>query len=408
MRLLYLHPQAWSGEYAMLKKLRDLGHQICVLEEARNEGAAARAIRADFLEPGDGIATLWYNPHRGWEKIITWPVDRIFKSAFDGRNLGHRMWLIRAAVRQFRPDAVLCTDGFTYAIPAAFLKRLGLLQHTLLASYIGGDILDCAEADVGKRRTPMVTWLIRNSLPGIDLVRSTCRSLTDILQKEGAEPQRIHTIPTQLTAPLAELEAIRERRGSIGSELRHRYGIAADAPLIVTLSGNQKGKGLHLLAQAWPEVLRAVPAARWLLCGPDHPWLATAVRPLLQQQGVEHTVCFSGVLSGQAVYEHLAGGDVNINPTLCEGLNMVTVEAAAVGTPTITSNGAGIADWVDRLQAGLVVPVGDVHALAQAVIGALRSPELRLTWQERTRGLAADFSLERIAAELLALLPKSL
>ena len=104
MRLLYLHPKAWSGEYAILKKLRELGHQVCVLEEARNEAAAARQIRADFLEPGDGIATLWYNPRRGWEKILTWPVDRIFKSAFDGRNLVHRMWVIREAARQFRPD----------------------------------------------------------------------------------------------------------------------------------------------------------------------------------------------------------------------------------------------------------------------------------------------------------------
>ena len=162
MKLLYLHPRGWSGEYAILKKFRQLGHQICVLEEARDKGAAARCVTADFAEPGDGIATLWYAPHRGWEKLLTWPVDRLFKRAFEGRNLAHRMWLISAAVRRFRPDAVLCTDGFTYAIPAAFLKRLGLLSAPLIASYIGGDILDCPEAGVGKRRTPMVSWLIRN------------------------------------------------------------------------------------------------------------------------------------------------------------------------------------------------------------------------------------------------------
>ena len=82
------------------------------------------------------------------------------------------------------------------------------------------------------------------------------------------------------------------------------------------------------------------------------PWLTEAVWPLLRQQALEKTVHFAGTLSGQAVYEHLAAGDVHVNPTLCEGLNMVTVEAAAVGTPTITSDGAGIADWVERLQAG--------------------------------------------------------
>jgi glycosyltransferase involved in cell wall biosynthesis len=196
---------------------------------------------------------------------------------------------------------------------------------------------------------------------------------------------------------MADLESIRDRRGAIGSALRHRYGIAVDAPLMVTLSGNQKGKGLHLLAQAWPEILRAVPGARWLLCGPDHPWLAAAVRPLLQRQAVENTVCFSGVLSGQAVYEHLAAGDVHVNPTLCEGLNMVTVEAAAVGTPTITSDGAGIADWVERLQAGLVVPAGDV----QRWRGRYRRTAiawLAFDMAGTNPHSSGRFSLERIAA----------
>lgn len=407
MRLLYLHPKAWSGEYAMLKKWRELGQEVCVLEEARSGNAPRREIRGDFLEPGDGIATLWYNPRRGLEKMLTWPADRIFKPAFEGRNLAHRMWVIREATRQFRPDVVLCTDGFTYAIPAAFLKRLGVLSTPLIASYIGGDILDCPEAGVGKRRTAMVSWLIRNSLPGIDTLRPLCRSLADILLKEGADPGRIHTIPIQLGVPLTVFDSIYARRQEIGAALRRKYGIAADCPLIVTLSGNHKGKGLHLLAQAWPEVQRAVPGARWLMCGPDHPWLSEAVWPLLRRQSLENTVHFTGALVGEAVYEHLATGDVHVNPTLCEGLNMVTVEAAAVGTPTVTSEGAGIADWVRRLQAGLVVPVGDVSALAQALITALQSSELRLTWQERSRSMAPDFSLDRIASLLLALLPES-
>lgn len=405
MKLLYLHPRGWSGEYAILKKFRELGHQICVLEEARDKGVAARCITADFTEPGDGIATLWYAPHRGWEKLLTWPVDRLFKRAFEGRNLAHRMWLIRAAVRCFRPDAVLCTDGFTYAIPAAFLKRLRMLGAPLIASYIGGDILDCPEAMVGKRRTPMVNWLIRNSIPGIDTLRPVSQLIADILLKEGADAKRVHIIPSHLTAPLAQLEPIRLRRTAIGAELRRCYAMAPGCPLVVTLSGNQKGKGLHLLAQAWRAVIEAVPDARWLLCGPDNPWLSEAVWPELKRLGLAHTVHYAGALSGLTVYEHLAAGDVHVNPTLCESLNMVTVEAAAVDTPTITSDGAGIADWVRRLQAGSVVPAGDVAALAQAVIGALQTPELRLTWQERTRSMAPEFSLDRIASQLLALLP---
>lgn len=83
---------------------------------------------------------------------------------------------------------------------------------------------------------------------------------------------------------------------------------------------------------------------------------------------------------------------------------MVTVEAAAVGTPTVTSDGAGIADWVNKYDAGTVVPAGDVAALRDAVVAALRDPVLRLTWQGRCRIMAGEFSLDRIATDLLALM----
>jgi len=404
MRILYLHPKSWTGEYAMLVKLHGMGHEICALEERRGPTQAVRQFADHHREAGDGIATLWYDPRRGWKRLLTWLPDRIFRRAFEGRNLVHRMWVIREAIKHFKPDAVVCSDGFTYAIPAAFLKRLGLVRTRLLASYIGGDILDCPQWGVGKRRTPMVSWLLRNSFPGIDVMRALCDSLERILIREGADPARITLLPIQLVAPMPVLDGIFARRAEVSATVRQRHGIAADAPLVVTLSGNHKGKGLQDLASAWTGIVAAVPGCRWLLCGPDDSWLAEGVWPVLRAGGLEHTVCFSGPLQGDAVFEHLAAADLHVNPTLCEGLNMVTVEAAAVGTPTVTSDGAGIADWVNRFEAGAVVPAGDVAALRTAVIAALRDPALRLTWQGRSRIMAGDFSLDRIAAGLLDLL----
>lgn len=404
MRILYLHPNAWTGEYPILKKLRGLGHEVCALEERRGLEQGKRHCAEHFRDPDDGIATLWYDPARGWERLVTWPLDRIFRRAFDGRNLVHRMWVISEAVRKFSPDAVVCSDGFTYAIPAAFLKRLGLLAPKLLASYIGGDILDCPEADVGKRRTPMVSWLIRNSLAGIDVMRPLCESLAAILRAEGGDPRRIRILPIQLTAPRERLDDIYANRVAIRSELRARYGLSFGVPLVITLSGNQKGKGLHVLAAAWEGIVRAVPGVRWLLCGPRDRWLESAVLPLLGHKDLMHTVIIAGRLDGEEVFRHLACADLHVNPTLCEGLNMVTVEAAAVGTPTITSDGAGIADWVKRYGAGAVVPCKEVGALADAIIRALQNPSELSRWGSNARPMADEFLLERIAPAMLELL----
>lgn len=406
MRILYLHPRAWSGEYPILTTLRGRGHHVFALEEWRGERRNAKFLTASFLQPDDRIPAYWYDPHQGWEKILTWPLDRFFKRAFSGRNLGHRMWVIRAAVKHFRPDVVVCTDGFTYALPAAYLKRMGLLPARLLVSYIGGDILDCPEVGVGRRRTPLVDAMIRSSLPGIDAYRPLCDSLARILIRDGADPARMTVLPIQLGRPLAELRALADNRNAVGERIRMRYDIPLDAPVVVTLSGNHKGKGLHLLAAQWARIRAAVPDARWLLCGPEEPWLAIGVRPLLAEAGLLDSVIFTGGLQGVAVYEHLAAGDIHANPTLCEGLNMVTVEAAAVGTPTVTSDGAGVADWLDRYQAGAVVPAWDAEALGGAIITALNNPSMREAWRVACGRMVEAFSLDRIAVAIEGLMTR--
>jgi glycosyltransferase involved in cell wall biosynthesis len=404
MRVLYLHPNSWTGEYPMLLKLRGLGHEVCVLEETRELGRGKRRVDGHFRHPGDGIATLWYDPRRGWERLVTWPLDRVFRRSFDGRNLIHRMWVIGEAVRRFRPDAIVCSDGFSYAIPASFLKQLGWLRARLLVSYIGGDILDCPEAEVGKRRTRMVTWLIRKSVRGPETLRPVSPMLEAILLAEGAPRERIRVCPSHLVRTDREIAPVLAERSGVAREVRDGRRIPQDAQVAITLGGNHKGKGMHVLARAWPAVVRSYPNARWLLCGPAHAWLEEAVWPVLREAGIAHTVAACGALDAAEVFRHLAAADVHVNPSLCESLNMVTVEAAAVGTPTITSDGAGIAHWVSRFQAGAVVPRGDVEALADAIISALRDRDGLRRWSSAGVAMASEFSLERVAAALLVLM----
>ena len=204
MRILFLHPLGWGGEYPILVEFRRRGYDVCVLEE-RREGMGGKRLSADwFREPGDGIRTLWYHPGRGAERALTFAIDRYFRKTFDGRNLGHRMWVIREAVRKFEPDVVYCTDGFSYAVPAGLLKRFGLLHAPLVASYIGGDILDCSHMGYGRRRTPQLDWLMRTSIRHIDRLRALCDSLERALLKDGADPARISKIPIQIGAVLEQ------------------------------------------------------------------------------------------------------------------------------------------------------------------------------------------------------------
>jgi len=223
------------------------------------------------------------------------------------------------------------------------------------------------------------------------------------LESDGAAPQQLHIIPSHLVINTGVADDIHIQRTQWGREIRQRHGLPEDAPLLITLSGNHKGKGLHVLANVWPQILQRHPEARWLLCGPADPWLTQAVWPQLQQQNIAASVIAVGALSGRAVFEYLAAADLHINPSLCESLNMVTVEAAAVGTPTITSEGAGIADWVASLGVGQVVPAGETAPLVDAILTALADPARRAAWSDAGRAMSAEFSLDHIAAQLVEL-----
>jgi glycosyltransferase involved in cell wall biosynthesis len=392
----------------MLRHLIDLGHDVCALEEKRDLPQGARWLSAYFLEANDHITTFWYDPRRGIEKLATWLFDRLFRRAFDGRNLVHRMWIIYAALRHFRPDVVICSDGFTYAIPASFLKQLGLMRTRLIVGFIGGDILDCPNAAYGKRRTWLTDRLIKTSIQSPEVLRPVSPLLETVLLGDGAPQERIHICPSHLVAPRQALLDVGLRRTAISTELRKRLGIPADAPLIVTLSLNQQGKGLHILARAWKRIVDAHPQARWLLCGPDNPWIDSQVWPTLDAHGLRATVTSTGRLAGIAVFEHLAAADLHVNPSLCEGLNMATVEAAAVGTPTITSNGAGISHWVKRYEAGRVIGTGEVDELADATIAAFNDRAVLARWARGAQAMAEEFALERIAQQLLPMMDPSL
>lgn len=402
MRVLYLHPRSWIGEYAMLKHLRSLGHEVCVLEE-RRDLPAARQVADHFAAADDGIATFWFNPRRGAERLLTWAFDRYYRKAFDGRNLVHRMWIIAAAARRFRPDVIIASDGFSYAVPAAFLRRWRLLDAPLIVGFIGGDILDCPEAAYGRRRTPATDGLLKSVVRHADRLRPVSPMLTEVLKRDGAESGRIRMIPSHLVFDEAVIDSVFAARRELAGTIRTRYGIEPDAPLVVTLSWNQKGKGAHILAAAWPRILAAVPKARWLLCGPEDPWLAGAVWPVLEQAGVRDSVVATGRLAGRDIFEHLAAADLHANPTLCEGLNMVTVEAAAVGTPTICTDGCGIAHWIRGFGAGAVVPAGEAAPLADATIRALQDSALLSAYSASSRRMTADFALDRVAQQLISL-----
>jgi glycosyltransferase involved in cell wall biosynthesis len=89
-------------------------------------------------------------------------------------------------------------------------------------------------------------------------------------------------------------------------------------------------------------------------------------------------------------------------PSYREGLPKVLLEAAACGRPIVTTDMPGCREIVHAEENGLLVPVRDVPALAQALATLIADPALRARMGRRSREIAEhEFSVERVVAQTL-------
>lgn len=91
-------------------------------------------------------------------------------------------------------------------------------------------------------------------------------------------------------------------------------------------------------------------------------------------------------------------------PSYREGVPKALLEAAASGRPIVTTDTPGCRDVVRHGENGLLVPVGDAAALAEAIIRLVLDPDLRRDMGMRGRKRAeAEFSIEGVIAKHLSI-----
>lgn len=107
--------------------------------------------------------------------------------------------------------------------------------------------------------------------------------------------------------------------------------------------------------------------------GPEHGPLIG----LAGQLQVTPKVTFTGSITDEDVRREYAGCDVFCLPSVQEGFGIVFLEAMAAGKPVVSTTAAAIGEVVRHGKTGVLVPPGDVHALAGALLFLLGNKEIR-------------------------------
>jgi glycosyltransferase involved in cell wall biosynthesis len=163
---------------------------------------------------------------------------------------------------------------------------------------------------------------------------------------------------------------------------------APGSPFRLLFAGNRtRWKGWDLL----PELMRRL--------GPDFNLsVAAGLRAGLPASALPpHATSLGALRDESAMVLAYQACDAVLVPSRLEGFGYVAAEAMACGKPVVAFDNSGLPEVVADGRTGLLVPTGDVGALADACRRLVRDPALRASLGEAARARAVERFDEAIA-----------
>jgi rhamnosyl/mannosyltransferase len=254
-------------------------------------------------------------------------------------------------LRSFRPDVVLA-QGAQEAALTVLGRRLARVQTRVIADIHGDPAAPTRLYGSPSRKAlaPIADALAGYGLRRSDGVRTISAYTSRLVREAGVEP-------TAEFAAFMDLEPFTETEPT---PLPTR-------PLALFVGVLERYKAVDVLADAWRRAAPRVPGATLHLVGRGtlHEVPERLLGDLPQQAR------WTASLTTSEVARALDEATVLVLPSRSEGLGRVVVEAFCRGRGVVASRVGGIPDIVDDGRTGLLVPPGDVDALADALVRVL-------------------------------------
>ncbi len=294
-------------------------------------------------------------------------------------------------LRSHHPAILLSTQTHANVVAAlAFLRaktstRLVLAEHSAISYNLGPPIHPLKGAIL---RT-LARWLLPRADAIVAVSEGVARDLTRVL---GIPNKTIEVIYNPID--LAHIQS------QAKEEPQNRALLSDRRPLILSVGRLNNAKDYPTLLRAFAR-LRQHKDARLLILGEG------AERPILERLIKDLEITAHVQMPGYVPnpYPYMVQADAFVMSSLWEGFPVVLVEALMCGTPIVATDCEfGPAEILGGGEVGKLVSVGDVVALADAMLQTLTSP----ADQEQLRQHALQFSFDAAMGKYIALMERLL
>jgi glycosyltransferase involved in cell wall biosynthesis len=181
------------------------------------------------------------------------------------------------------------------------------------------------------------------------------------------------------------------------AQFRERLGLNAAGPVVGFVGRLVREKGILELLAAATTIRTDLPHIRFLIAGPIDEEKPDALTPeIARRYGLEAHCIFTGPYPPERMPELYALMDLFVLPSHRESFPRSPMEAAAMAVPCIVTDISGCREAVEPGLTGLLTPLGDVPALAQAMLTLLTDPNRAQRMGREGRRIALERFDERL------------
>jgi glycosyltransferase involved in cell wall biosynthesis len=157
---------------------------------------------------------------------------------------------------------------------------------------------------------------------------------------------------------------------------RRSLNIPDDHKIVGMVSVMEPWKGMDVFLKASSVIARHRKKVTFLIVGREDPGVKARLEQMATEGGMRDRVVFTGFVDD--VVKAYALLDIFVHASKePEPFGRVVLEAMACGKPVIATGGGGVLETVENGKSGLLVPMGDIAALALAIDGLLNEGDLR-------------------------------
>lgn len=206
-----------------------------------------------------------------------------------------------------------------------------------------------------RRRTDFLLDRVSASLPTHILAVSEAVK-RDCIDRLHLEPENVTVVHTGIEPPM-------QFDPESGRQMRERWRIGPDQPLVVTIARLSYEKGIDTLIDAAAILHQSLPDARFVVVGdgPDERDLQRRIEAR-SVRGIVQLVGFT-----DDIWPALLAADVFCMPSKSEGMPNALLEAMAASRPIVANAVGGIPEAISHEANGLLCPPADPRSLADAI-----------------------------------------